>query len=257
MNFSEQVLPIVRNVREILLPHWGKAEVIRNKAKRATDVVTEFDVKVEAYLISELIKIDPSIKFVGEEGGGSRKADRFWLIDPIDGTSHFVRGLPFCTTMLALIENGEISFSAIYDFVNDKMYWAEKGRGAFEGKNKISVSSRGVENAYIGCEVNTSNEKNKEILMQIRNKMPTLQTISAGYEYILVATGMIEGRIQYEPYGHDYDFTPGSLLVAEAGGIVRNIGSNSFDYNNLNSIAANPNIYKELTEGENAIFPIE
>ena len=80
---------------------------------------------------------------------------------------------------------------------------------------------------------------------------------SAGYEYILVAVGKLEGRVCFNPYGEDYDYAPGSLLVSEAGGKVTNIGSTKYDFNNLNFIAANKPLYKEWTEGKDALFPIE
>ena len=80
--------------------------------------------------------------------------------------------------------------------------------------------------------------------------------ISAGFEYAMVASGKLDARISLDPYGKIWDFAPGSLLVAEAGGVVANIGSKGYDYRNFNFIAANPVIYKELTEGKNPLFPI-
>lgn len=69
----------------------------------------------------------------------------------------------------------------------------------------------------------------------------------------MVAAGKVDGRVTFEPYGNDYDFAPGSLLVEEAGGVVRNLGSDTYDYRNTDFIAANPIIYKELT-GEGGAF---
>ncbi len=73
----------------------------------------------------------------------------------------------------------------------------------------------------------------------------------------MVASGKLEGRVTLDPYGKIWDYAPGSLLVSEVGGIVTNIGKETYDYRNLNSIVTNPIIYKELTEGETAIFPVE
>ena len=81
-----------------------------------------------------------------------------------------------------------------------------------------------------------------------------IHTVSAGFEFILVASGRLDARIAQDPYGYDWDYAPGSLLVEEAGGIVRNHGSNKYDYTNHDYIATNPVIYTALTEGENSIF---
>jgi fructose-1,6-bisphosphatase/inositol monophosphatase family enzyme len=73
---------------------------------------------------------------------------------------------------------------------------------------------------------------------------------------VLVATGKIEARICVDPFGKDYDFAPGSLLVSEAGGAVTNIGTTTYDYRNTNLIAGNRNIVEDFTDGPSAIFPI-
>ncbi len=255
-NIAQKVLPIIRSTRDITLPFWGKVEIAAQKDSSPHNVVTELDRKVETYLAEEFKKIDPSIEFAGEEFGGSRDAKKLWLVDPIDGTMHFVRGTPFCTTMVALIQDGQVIFSAIYDFVNDIMYHAEKGVGAFKNGEKISVSSRPVNQSVVALETNQTKPQNVEIRNKVRAKSLLLQTISSGYEFVLVATGKIEARICFDPFGKDYDFAPGSLLVSEAGGIVANIGSTSYDYKNTNLIAGNKNIVEELTKGSGAIFPI-
>jgi fructose-1,6-bisphosphatase/inositol monophosphatase family enzyme len=72
----------------------------------------------------------------------------------------------------------------------------------------------------------------------------------------MVASGKLDGRIMLDPYGKDYDLLPGALLVAEAGGVVANIGSSNYDYKNFNFIAANPAVYHDLTDGNDVIFPL-
>ena len=94
-----------------------------------------------------------------------------------------------------------------------------------------------------------------EIRNKVREKSAILQMMTAGYEFVLVATGKIEARMCVDPYGKDYDYAPGSLLVSEAGGIVTNIGSSTYDYRNTNLIAGNKNVVETYTKGESAIFP--
>lgn len=254
--FTEKVLAIIRGTREITLPHYGKVEIIAQKDESPHNVVTRLDQEVETYLKTEFYKLDPSIEFAGEEFGGSRDRKKLWLVDPIDGMMYYVRGIPFCTTMVALIEDEQVIFSAIYDFINDVMYHAEKGRGAFENGTKIEVSGRDIKSSVVALETNLAKPANVEIRNKVRSKSMLLQTISAGYEFVLVATGKIEARICVDPFGKDYDFAPGSLLVTEAGGFVTNIGSTAYNYRNTNLIAANKEIWEEFVKRELPIFPV-
>jgi fructose-1,6-bisphosphatase/inositol monophosphatase family enzyme len=253
-NIAEKILPIIRSTRSITLPFYGKVETVTQKDDNPHNVVTKLDREVEQYLKIEFNKIDPTIEFAGEEFGGSRDHKKLWLVDPIDGTMHFVRGTPFCTTMVSLIEDGQVTFSVIYDFINDVMYHAEKGKGAFEDGKRINISNRSVSQSVVALETNLEKPVNIEIRNKVRARSLMIQTISAGYEFVLVATGKIEARICFDPFGKDYDFAPGSLLVSEAGGIVANIGLTTYDYRNTNLIAGNKSVFENYTSGEAAIF---
>lgn len=249
----EEIIKAVRSTRDLTLPHFGNIAVKEYKSESSTDAVTEIDRAVEKKLEEDLAKILPDIPFVGEEFGGDRESETFWLSDPIDGTGHFIRGIPFCTTMLALIDKGEVVFSIIYDFVNDHMYHAELGNGAYKNNERISVSNRDLQRAYMHCEINSNKEVNKEVFASISSKAKFIHTLSAGFEFVLVASGKVEGHIVYDGFGKDYDYAAGTLLVKEAGGIVRNFKSNSYDYKNLNFIASNQIVHDELTGGEDSI----
>lgn len=239
------------------MPQWGVAKAVNQKNDSAWSVVTQLDIEVETFARSELSFMYPDIGIVGEEQGGDRTVSKFWLVDPIDGTAHYMRGLPFCTSMLALIDSGDVVFSAIYDFVRDEVYWAERGYGAYRNNDRLHVSERPLSKSWIFFETNVDKAPNAKLRQTLHKKANVLQTYCAGWEFAMVASGKIDARICLDPYGSDYDFAPGSLLVSEAGGVVLNIGSKSFDYRNLNFIAANPVVYRELTEGKSAFFPLE
>ncbi len=250
---TNEIIEIIRSTRALSLPNFGNIEVKEYKSQSATDAVTEIDQKIEAYLKFELSKILPDVAFVGEEFGGDRKSQTFWLVDPIDGTGNYIRGIPFCTTMLALIHDDKVIFSAIYDFVNDDMYHAELGKGSFKNTEKICVSSRSTKQAYLSFEVKSQKEENKALLSEVRNRANLLNLLCSGYEFILVASGRIEARIVYDGFGKDYDFAAGTLLVSEAGGIVKNFGSDTYNYKDLNFIASNKELYTDLFDPENSI----
>jgi myo-inositol-1(or 4)-monophosphatase len=158
--------------------------------------------------------------------------------------------------MLALIESGQVIFGAIYDFVNDKLYSAELGKGSTMNGTAIRVSDRSLRQAYVSYETHMEKSENLKTFQNLRNKSVLFTTACCGIEYTMIASGKLDGRVAFDPYGKDYDFAPGSLLVQEAGGVVANLGKTTYDYQNRDFIAANPIIFKELTEGPDAIFPI-
>lgn len=240
----KQIPDIIRSVRPLLLPYYGNISATE-KVGRIHDVITELDAQIENYLKEKLFEILPEIGFFGEETGGE-KSDRFWLVDPIDGTLSFARGIPFCTTMIALIEDGTVTFSAIYNFVTDTLFLAEKGKGAWENNTQIHVSNRPLKGALIKFETVREHDTHNAFRDRIYNEAIPFETVVAGYEFCLVASGKIDGRICINPYGKDYDFAPGSLLVSEAGGIVKNFGSDTYDYRNTDLLATNEKIYKEI-----------
>ena len=241
---------------DILKKHFGKVEISNNKSHRAVDVVTNLDTDVENFIAEKLRKYDSSIGFLGEEFGERKKSNRLWLVDPIDGTAHFVRGIPFCTTMIALVEDGEVVLTVINNFITKELYTAEKDKGAKLNGENIHVSSRTLRDSYISFESNLASEKNLKTYQALDSKCILLHTINCGYEYGLIASGKIEGRICVDPFGKDWDYAPGSLLISEAGGIVKNIGKTNYDYKDHNFIATNKIVYNELTESKDSLFSI-
>lgn len=254
----EAVQAVVFEVGEELVKHYGNVEhEIKGSRGNTADIVTQLDRDTEHLLADELAKYDSSIAFRGEEFGIRSEADRTWLVDPIDGTAHFIRGIPFCTTMVSLIEGEEVVLSVINDFVSRNMYWATKGGGAFMNGQPIRVSDRSLSRGLVSFETNKSMPGNLELYKKLGDLTGLVSTISCGFEFSLVASGRLEGRIAKDPYGEDWDFAPGSLLVAEAGGVVRNIGETSYNYKNHDYLMVGPNAYEELTSGPDALFPAD
>jgi myo-inositol-1(or 4)-monophosphatase len=245
-NFYLSVAPIIEEVGVELAKNFGKAEVIAQKTESPGDVVTELDRKTEKTVAERLHKLYPSIEFFGEEFGGNDKAKRFWILDPIDGTALFVRGIPWCTTQIALVENGRIVFSIIYNFVTKEMFSAQIGMGAKRNGKSISVSKRSGKNSCITFETHREKKENLDRFINVGNHCGIISTHNTGFEFCLVASGKIEARLVIDGFGQDWDYAPGSLLVSEAGGIVRNIGSDTYDYRNHNFIAGNREVHEEL-----------
>lgn len=240
-----------------LKPYYGNIEsTSKGDRDGVGGIVTRLDVETEQFLAEALSKFSADVGFRGEELGTQSEADLTWLVDPIDGTAHFIRGLPFCTTMVSLIEKNVVVLAIIHNFITDETFWAIRGEGAYCNDTPISVSSRNLKQAILSYETHIEKPGNCEKYVQVTKRANIISTLGSGHEFSMIASGKIEGKISVEPYGMDWDFAPGSLLVTEAGGIACNIGKTSYDYRDHDFIISNKMVYEELTGGNSPIFPI-
>lgn len=246
---------IVVQAGKKLVPHFGEAA--HETKAHSRDYVTKLDVATEKFIASKLAKKFPDIGFKGEEMGVHTHADSYWLCDPIDGTIQFIRGIPFSTIMLALIDEDRPVIGIIYNFITQELYTATEGGGAFLNSQPIQVSQRPVDEAVIVLETNMELQHNAKLRAQLRKRYYLMQLIVAGYEFGLIASGRIEGRVCRDPYGQEHDFAAGTLIVKEAGGIVTNLGKKTYNLHNRDFIAASPVVYRDLVEGKNALLPLE
>ena len=246
MTYAETAIEVIKktllDIRPELVKQFGSTayDLKHDKSK-----VTQLDMHVEQLLKRALKVLDSSVGFYGEEFGIEGSKERFWLIDPIDGTEAFVRGLPLCTNMLCLIENNKPSASVIYNFVLDDFYSAIEGRGAFKNNQPIRVSNRPIEEAAIEAEIELLDQKHQDIVVNMPGHA-FYRFWCAGYGLSKVAEGNIEARVMYHALGKMYDFVPGALLVKEAGGKVTNIGVKTYDYKNLDMIVSNSVVHEDL-----------
>lgn len=229
-------------MRPVLLASHGN---IPHTKKQDSTRVTALDLHVEKELKKCISSVDPTVGYYGEEFGPVGDSDRFWTIDPIDGTEAFIRGLPFCTNMLAYIENGEVVAAVIYNFVLDEYYQAIRGKGATLNGKPIHVSDRDITHACVEFEIKHVTEHDRALYFELP-RFSTVKFSAAGFGFCQVASGRIEARVSYNAYGKIWDYAPGTLLVEEAGGEVANVGRNTYHYQNTNIIASNKIIHTDL-----------
>lgn len=233
-------------LRPRLLAAYGKAPF---STKADGSLVTELDVAVEEALKEELATVVPNASFYGEETTHDELASISWLIDPIDGTDAFIRGIPLCSTLVALLEHGQITLGVIDNFTTDEFYHAIHGQGAYVNGNLIHVSTRPFEQSTVVLESRTDSRNDfayAKNLVTLMSASRVAQRVLFGYDLALVAHGKVEGVICNEPYEQIWDIAPGALLIAEAGGIVRNLHQDTYDPSNLNVIAATHEVYRTL-----------
>jgi myo-inositol-1(or 4)-monophosphatase len=229
----------MRNSRAELLTHFGS---IKHTVKPNHTIVTEMDSLIESRLTSELLNIDTDVGILGEELGQQGSSSVYWLIDPIDGTEQFVRGLSGCVNMACLIDDNRPIASVIYDFIHDELYTAVEGLGAQKNESSIQVSNRPLNRAW----VEFAFRKGQSELMPLINKLAESVSIVRLRNSLLVSTGKVDGLVTVDGKGGLWDYAPRVLMIQEAGGKVANIGSDNYDFHNTSFIASNPVIYEDL-----------
>lgn len=208
------VIETFKGFRDELLGVFGNVE---HTSKPDFSPVTIYDVKVEEALKTKLAESFPGMGFEGEETGTSGDRTTYWLVDPIDGTSSFIRGLPFSTNMAALVHEEVVVAAVIYDFVNDNVYTAVKGEGAFKNGQPIHLNlNRTQGNLFVYSLTAPRFGLLQEALFELG--MRTMLPVGAsGHEYTMLAEGKIDGLVVLRQGKGLHDNAPGVLLCEEAG----------------------------------------
>ncbi|WP_228723295.1 inositol monophosphatase family protein [Desulfosediminicola flagellatus] len=220
--------------------------------KGVTDLVTPVDRKVEDYLRDEITRHYPEHTIIGEERGTSQTgSDSCWIIDPIDGTTSYVHGLPGYTVSIALQQGGELVAGSVYAPVLNQMFFAEKGKGATVNGNPIAVSRRqtliqSVLTTGFACIRDGQEKNNLEAFNRIMLRVRDIRRHgSAALDLAWVAAGKMDGY--WERCLNIYDVAAGVLLVREAGGTVCDF-SGGKEYPKNGIVATNGLVHLELME---------
>lgn len=249
---NKDIENLLKEVGKTLKKHTGNPSTVDYKSNNPADAVTDLDVWAEEEIIRGMERITPQVPVFGEETGNGNTAEEFWTLDPIDGTGYFVRGVPFCMTMLARVKNKIVQESYLYNFSTDEFFEAHKGEGATKNNMPLQLKPSSTKTGYIEVEAQIADGTFSRIVENLHtHKHVSEKIITAGFIYGLIAEGKIEAYVAYEPYGKLYDYTAGSLLVQEAGGTVRNIGAPAdapYNVFNLNFVAGNPSVVRALLD---------
>ncbi len=224
---------------KVIIRDFGELENLQVSKKGPKDFVTKTDKRVENILIEELSKSKKNFSFITEESGKILKENKesFWIIDPIDGTSNFLHGIPHFAISVALQINNEILIGLIFDPIKNEMFYAEKNSGSFVNNNRVRVSSK---NNLDECLFATNNTGVKSI----HHKLNLRSTGCAALDLAYVGCGRLDG------YFHNninlWDIAAGKIIVEEAGGRVNNI--DNFTINKIDIRAGNPNIFEKMVK---------
>jgi myo-inositol-1(or 4)-monophosphatase len=229
------------------------------------DLVTEFDRRSEAFIVSKLQEAFPRHAIRGEEGALiNNGADYEWLIDPIDGTTNFAHSLPIYSVVLALLYKGDVVVGVIYDPSRDEMFTATQGGGAFLGERLVKVSvhqplSRAVLVTGFPYDVRTNPNNNLDRFAHFTVRSRAVRRLgSAALDLAYVACGRLDGY--WEGTLHPWDVAAGTLMVREAGGRVTNYADEPVPVPYADGLVASNGIIHEemlrvIREGDNAPKP--
>jgi len=209
---------------------FGEVENLQVSVKGPGDFVTAADKRAEKVLFEELSKARPGYGFAMEEGGAVEGSDKshVWHIDPLDGTSNFLHGIPIFAVSVALERDGQIVAGLVYNPASDDMFVAEKGQGAYHNNRRMRVAARRtLADSMIACGIPPlaaikGHERFKIELAAAMAKVGNIRRLgAAAIDLAMVAAGRFDGY--WERGIQSWDVAAGVMLVREAGGFVTDL----------------------------------
>jgi len=246
------MMQAARKAARTLKRDFGEVEHLQVSLKGPANFVTAADRRAEEILHDELTKARPGYGFLGEEGGSRDGADKThrWIVDPLDGTSNFLHGIPQFAISIALEREGTIVAGLIYNPANDEMFTAERGKGAFLNDQRLRVAARGrLIDALIACGLP---HHGKGDLALFRREFAAIQDKVAGLRRFGAATldlaWVAAGRFDayWERDISAWDMAAGLLLVREAGGYVTDMDGGDAMFAKGHILAGNETMHREL-----------
>ena len=231
------MIKAVEKASKSIIRDFGEVEKLQVSKKGPHDFVTKTDKHVEKILIEELSKTKKNYSFITEETGTIKNKDKenIWIIDPIDGTTNFLHGIPHFAICIAHQSKNEILSGLIFDPIKDEMFFAEKDKGAFLNNQRLRVSKK---NSLDDCLFSSNHEGLKFSDLNMR------YSGCAALDLAYVASGRLDGFFQNKI--NLWDVAAGALLIKEAGGIVNDI--DKFDINNIDIKASSDAINAKMLE---------
>lgn len=238
-----------------LIRDFGEVEQLQVSRKGPADFVSNADLKAERIVHRELEKARPDYSFLMEESGRfeGKDSSNVWIVDPLDGTSNFLHGLPHFCVSVGLQRDGEPYAGVIYDPVKDEVFWGERNLGAYLNNRRIRVSGRGrLEEALLATGIpfglHRDTDTGAKYLAQLESVMERIAGVrrygAAALDLAYVAAGRYEGF--WENGLNPWDVAAGVVLVREAGGFVSEINGKRYQLGAPDILAANDSLHQPL-----------
>ncbi len=248
------MIKAARKAGRSLVKDFREVENLQVSMKGAGDFVSRADIAAEEILKQELMGARPTYGWLGEEGGGEEGQDptRRWIVDPLDGTTNFLHGLPHWAISIGLEHKGQIVAGVVFDAAKDEMFFAEKGAGAWMNDTRLRVSgrSRMIESIFATGIPFAGRADLPETLQDLARLMPACAGVrrwgAASLDLAYVAAGRYDGY--WERRLKPWDLAAGLIIVREAGGFAHTIDENGDVVEDGNVIAANEAIFDSFAK---------
>ncbi len=244
---------LANQVATYIKGEFGKVQTHQIEEKDVNSLVSYVDQQAEIKLIEGLSKIIPSSSFITEEKmtRNERGNKWTWIIDPLDGTTNFLNGIPFFSISIALYKNNTAVIGLVEEVMHDEQFFALKGEGAFLNDRRIQVSNQSELNrSIIATGFPYRNEYDSEAHVQminywLLNSRGIRRFGSAALDLCYVAAGRFQ--VYYESMLNPWDLAAGALIVEEAGGVICNYRGEKFDANEGEIVATNSKLKSTVT----------
>lgn len=253
-------LRAARSAGEIIVRASDRLDTVNVEAKDINDFVSDVDKASEQEIVYQLQKAYPEHQIRAEESGlippkrGGNEAEFCWVIDPLDGTTNFVRGIPHYAISIACLHKGRMEHAVIYDPVRREEFTATRGSGAQLNGRRIRVTGRkGLDGALLATGIPYKNRQDQHLDAYLQSlQILASQTAgirragAAALDLAYVAAGRVDGF--WEIALQEWDIAAGVLLVTEAGGLVSDFSGGNNYLKNGNIVAAAPKVFKPLLQ---------
>jgi myo-inositol-1(or 4)-monophosphatase len=246
------MIKAARKAARTLKRDFGEVEHLQVSLKGPANFVSAADRRAEEILREELMAARPGYGFLGEEGGRREGSDKThcWVVDPLDGTSNFLHGIPHFAISIALEREGTVVAGLIYNPANDDLFTAERGKGAFLNDQRLRVAARRrLADAVIACGLPHIGRGDLALgareIAAVQDKVAGLRRFgAASLDLAWVAAGRLDGY--WERNLSRWDFAAGLIMVREAGGYVTDLDGREPTAATVDVLAGNETIHGEL-----------
>jgi myo-inositol-1(or 4)-monophosphatase len=248
----EDIISISKTAGELIRSKFRSNFNIQFKSNE-TDLVTEVDKASEKIITDFINKKYPDHSILAEESGETKKSSEYrWVIDPIDGTTNFAHGLPIFSVSIGVQKNNETLYGVIYDVMQDIVYSAEKGKGAFANDKQIHVTGNDILRRSVlvtGFPYNIAENPDNamEIFASLTRAARGIRRLgSAAIDMCYVACGVFDGfwEVSLKPW----DMCAGMLIVEEAGGKITNFNGEKIDIFSKKILTSNGKIHQSVLD---------
>jgi len=248
------MIKAARKAGRSLVKDFREVENLQVSSKGPGDFVSRADTRAEEILKEELRGARPTYGWLGEEGGGEPGEDptRRWIVDPLDGTTNFLHGLPHWAISIALEHKGEIVAGVVYDPAKDELFFAEKGAGAWMNETRLRVSGRErmIEAIFATGLPFGGRPELPETLQACARLLPTCAGVrrwgAAALDLAYVAAGRYDGY--WERRLNAWDVAAGLLIVREAGAFAEPMREGRSILEDGEVICANPTLFPKFAK---------